>query len=204
LATFSAFFSWRACRDGGAEHGPCARLAGGSGGGDSRDEDEGQGKAGAAIAGDEALPEAPQGKLSLMMAERRALVALLEAAQAGRAEDLDALVKAQAAARNVSAGEVLREFKDGKGRTALHLAAGAGHVRVVEAVVTVRRRLRGRAPGGLRSAAAAGWGRVAVAMEGCAVPRCRSTGWESAGDVHSAGGRGVAARVGSQPCGTGR
>ena len=130
------FLSRRARRDGVAGRGPCARLAGGSGAGGGGDADEARDEGGAA---DGALPEAPQGKLSLMMAERRALVALLEAAQAGRADVLLALATAQAAARNVSAGEVLREFKDGKGRTALHLAAGAGHVPVVDAVVAVRR-----------------------------------------------------------------
>jgi hypothetical protein len=121
-------------RDGAAGREPCARLAGGSGAADEGGADEA--REGGDGAGD-GLPDEPQGKLSVMMAERQALVALLEAARAGSAADVLALAQAQAGARQVGVGEVLREFKDGKGRTALHLAAGAGQLAVVEALVRV-------------------------------------------------------------------
>ena len=81
--------------------------------------------------------DAPLQKVSLMMAERRAVAELLTAAKDGQAQATLALVVVQAARRNVTAGEVVREFRDGKGRTALHLAAAEGHVAVMGVLVEV-------------------------------------------------------------------
>ena len=113
---------------------------------DGRREETGAGAAGGAVGAEEgsgpgwkAGEEDPVHKVSVMMAERRAVAELLVAGKEGRLEVALGLVARQAAQRNVTAGDVVREFRDAKGRTALHLAAAEGHVALVEALAEVGR-----------------------------------------------------------------